>query len=635
MNPILLKQRVGKWIEACQYLKSAEIKEQLSAQEWTAVEELSNLWNKNFTANGVKEDAIAHIDTLKQCEDMHPNNLKIKEQSKALTGVAREMLTKDEATYNEFKEALKKEIKQNRPEPKPPVIPKTNPPKPPVPRVGQNPPRVEQKSIITANDVKFSGAEFCNTYADDRMIDDYGKTLYVGSRYISIKVRITTRYSGNAKIGIRIIDPSGTERGTYDVNVRLNGTGMYALSGYGNDKGTFYNKPGAWRFVLSIGSDVVYETEVRLASSPHANDRVYVDGATFANVDYNGNIIVDFGGTLYDNTQYLKPKLKIRSTRVGKTKFVIKLTAPNGSVSTTDDEVMLAGEPCEVSLVGYGNKQGTFFTPGRWMVTFSVDGQMVNSYHVHIVPRKSPVIPKTNDNRRSGGGGGGTGGPGIGSKILRWLFIAAVVLGGLYAVSHADCSGNSDLVAEYVIADGVKMYSQPELNSVVKMRLSRGAQLYLLEREGDTGWVHVKTEDGTKGYIHESYVVNEVMHGRMEQILGNSDESIVRELNKMKYQVMKRQALVNLLDGYGANISSSAKIIDVDVASASPYEAVAFLIEDGQDCVAASYKFNDSGEPMILHFEKGIEWVSISRFTASTMKVRNGAGKTFTIEKAK
>ena len=98
MNPILLKQRISKWIEACQYLKSAEIKEQLDTDEWTAIEELSNLWNKNFTANGVKDDALAHIDTLKRCEDMHPNNLKIKEMSKALTGVAREILTKDEAT---------------------------------------------------------------------------------------------------------------------------------------------------------------------------------------------------------------------------------------------------------------------------------------------------------------------------------------------------------------------------------------------------------------------------------------------------------------------------------------------------------------------------------------------------------
>ena len=190
MNPILLKQRVSKWIDACQYLKSAEIKEQLSAQEWTAVEELSNLWNKNFTANGVKDDALAHIDTLKQCEDMHPNNLKIKEQSKALTGVAREMLTKDEATYNEFKEALKKEIKQNRPsspvnpprvEQKPPRV-EQKPPrveqKPPrieqkPPRIEQKPPRVEQKPIITARDISISSVEFRNTDDNERIINDY------------------------------------------------------------------------------------------------------------------------------------------------------------------------------------------------------------------------------------------------------------------------------------------------------------------------------------------------------------------------------------------------------------------------------------------------------------------------------
>ena len=627
MNPILLKQRVSKWIDACQYLKSAEIKEQLSAQEWTAVEELSNLWNKNFTANGVKDDALAHIDTLKQCEDMHPNNLKIKEQSKALTGVAREMLTKDEATYNEFKEALKKEIKQNRPSS--PVNP---------PRVEQKPPRVEQKPIITARDISISSVEFRNTDDNERIINDYGKTLFVGSKYIGARVKITTKYSGPLKLIIRIYDSTGKHRGDSDVDVQLKGTGNYELIGYGNDTGTFYNRAGNWRFSFCVGNEEVYSAQVNLVVSQHAKDPVYIDSATFANVTYDGTIIVDYGGTLYNDTQYLKPKLKIRTTRVGITKFNISFKSPSGSVSTTDDEVMLSEDLREVTLVGYGNKQGSFFTPGRWTVSFSVDGTLVKSFNVNIASKNGSYVPPrdTNNDRSSndGGGGGGTGGSGIGAKILRWLLIAAVVLGGLYAVSNTNCSGDSDLVAEYAVAEGVKMYSKPALNSVVKMRLASGAKLYLLEREGDTGWIHVKTEDDTKGYIHESYVVNEVMHGRIEQIFTNSGEEIVKKLNKMKYQVMKRQALVNLLSGIGADISLTAKIIDADVASASPYEAVAFLIEDGTDCVAASYKFSDSGEPILLHYAKGTDWVSISRFTTSTMKVKTGAGKTTTIDKA-
>ena len=648
MNPILLKQRVSKWIDACQYLKSAEIKEQLSAQEWTAVEELSNLWNKNFTANGVKDDALAHIDTLKQCEDMHPNNLKIKEQSKALTGVAREMLTKDEATYNEFKEALKKEIKQNRPsspvnpprvEQKPPRV-EQKPPrieqKPP--RIEQKPPRVEQKQIITARDISISSVEFRNTDDNERIINDYGKTLFVGSKYIGARVKITTKYSGPLKLIIRIYDSTGKHRGDSDVDVQLKGTGNYELIGYGNDTGTFYNRAGNWRFSFCVGNEEVYSAQVNLVVSQHAKDPVYIDSATFANVTYDGTIIVDYGGTLYNDTQYLKPKLKIRTTRVGITKFNISFKSPSGSVSTIDDEVMLSEDLREVTLVGYGNKQGSFFTPGRWTVSFSVDGTLVKSFNVNIASKNGSYVPPrdTYNDRSSndGGGGGGTGGSGIGAKILRWLLIAAVVLGGLYAVSNTNCSGDSDLVAEYAVAEGVKMYSKPALNSVVKMRLASGAKLYLLEREGDTGWIHVKTEDDTKGYIHESYVVNEVMHGRIEQIFTNSGEEIVKKLNKMKYQVMKRQALVNLLSGIGADISLTAKIIDADVASASPYEAVAFLIEDGTDCVAASYKFSDSGEPILLHYAKGTDWVSISRFTTSTMKVKTGAGKTTTIDKA-
>ena len=449
-------------------------------------------------------------------------------------------------------------------------------------------------------------------------------------------MKITTKYSGPLKLIIRIYDSTGKHRGDSDVDVQLKGTGNYELIGYGNDTGTFYNRAGNWRFSFCVGNEEVYSAQVNLVVSQHAKDPVYIDSATFANVTYDGTIIVDYGGTLYNDTQYLKPKLKIRTTRVGITKFNISFKSPSGSVSTIDDEVMLSEDLREVTLVGYGNKQGSFFTPGRWTVSFSVDGTLVKSFNVNIASKNGSYVPPrdTYNDRSSNDGGGGTGGSGIGAKILRWLLIAAVVLGGLYAVSNTNCSGDSDLVAEYAVAEGVKMYSKPALNSVVKMRLASGAKLYLLEREGDTGWIHVKTEDDTKGYIHESYVVNEVMHGRIEQIFTNSGEEIVKKLNKMKYQVMKRQALVNLLSGIGADISLTAKIIDADVASASPYEAVAFLIEDGTDCVAASYKFSDSGEPILLHYAKGTDWVSISRFTTSTMKVKTGAGKTTTVDKA-
>ena len=65
MDQIILNRNVKNWVEACQFLKSAEIKEQLDQEEWTAIEGLSNLWNKRYVQDEVEETARGLIDILK------------------------------------------------------------------------------------------------------------------------------------------------------------------------------------------------------------------------------------------------------------------------------------------------------------------------------------------------------------------------------------------------------------------------------------------------------------------------------------------------------------------------------------------------------------------------------------------
>ena len=67
MDQIILNRNAEKWIEACQFLKSAEIKPQLDASEWTAVEGLSELWSKPYERGRVKENAEDLISILKTC----------------------------------------------------------------------------------------------------------------------------------------------------------------------------------------------------------------------------------------------------------------------------------------------------------------------------------------------------------------------------------------------------------------------------------------------------------------------------------------------------------------------------------------------------------------------------------------
>ena len=131
MDETILNINVKKWTESIQFLKSQEIKQQLDPAEWTAVDELSNLWNKDFDRDDVKVTAAELVADLKRCENQHPNNLDIKKYSKQLTAVVREMLMKDRPTYEAFKLKLQTIYRRRRPTPPPPKPQPTPPPTPP------------------------------------------------------------------------------------------------------------------------------------------------------------------------------------------------------------------------------------------------------------------------------------------------------------------------------------------------------------------------------------------------------------------------------------------------------------------------------------------------------------------------
>lgn len=46
MDKTLLKLEIGKWNEACRFLKSKQT--ELSTAEWTAIETLADYWRKNL-----------------------------------------------------------------------------------------------------------------------------------------------------------------------------------------------------------------------------------------------------------------------------------------------------------------------------------------------------------------------------------------------------------------------------------------------------------------------------------------------------------------------------------------------------------------------------------------------------------
>ena len=450
-------------------------------------------------------------------------------------------------------------------------------------------------------------------------------------------MHITTAFKGKVTVEVQFTDPEGKDRGTTRTEIYIDGSGNYVALGYGNDEGGYWNKSGYWTLKYSINGRLAFTNRLYIAAAENKKGSMTIEKVIFANSDESGNILADYGSTLYTDTQYLKPKVTFRTSRRGDTTFIVKLTSPRGETSTYDTSINIKSESETWNFSGYGNSNGTFFTAGQWKVQFYVDNQLIYTTSVTINSRSTyrpPVIPKTTNT-----GGGGNGGGSKIVKILKWVAIIGVILVGLNFVSNMDCSGHSDLPVEYAIADGVKLYQQPKLNSVVNLKLDRGTKLYLVEREGDTGWIKVETDDGTKGYIHESYTLSEEMHSNISQLFANSDPAVVEKFQAMKYQVMKNQALADVYSFAPGFMTANARIVDVDVAADKPYEQVAFLIADGSSSFAIAYSFDDNGNPKKTRYSAlndklpGAEFTTISTFTAFQMKVKTDNGKTVKVDK--
>lgn len=106
MDSILMNQKVGKWNEACRFLKSKQSK--LSSEEWTAIEYLADFWRDgNFDADSIA-DCESLIELLISSDKLHTNDRDIIVWSKEFRGIAKMMYTKDEDTFKQFKEAMRK-----------------------------------------------------------------------------------------------------------------------------------------------------------------------------------------------------------------------------------------------------------------------------------------------------------------------------------------------------------------------------------------------------------------------------------------------------------------------------------------------------------------------------------------------
>ncbi len=130
MDKILLNQKVGKWNEACRFLKGKQ--EELSVEEWTAIEQLADFWRIRAFDEDLIADAEDLIATLTSSDKLHSNNKDIITWSKEFRGIAKLMYTKDKETFKQFQAALREFAQANRPQPSRPAAANRQPATTPV-----------------------------------------------------------------------------------------------------------------------------------------------------------------------------------------------------------------------------------------------------------------------------------------------------------------------------------------------------------------------------------------------------------------------------------------------------------------------------------------------------------------------
>lgn len=122
-----------------------------------------------------------------------------------------------------------------------------------------------------------------------------------------------------------------------------------------------------------------------------------ITDVVFANVDYDNNVLTSYGGTLYSDMQYLKPKVYFKKTekRHKTVKFQVKLYTPDMALCRSNDSPV--GYTMEetvnieniqgntLSFHGWGNRNGKFYVPGKYIYEIWYDGIKLYTATITVV----------------------------------------------------------------------------------------------------------------------------------------------------------------------------------------------------------------------------------------------------------
>lgn len=379
MDQIILNRNVKNWVEACQFLKSAEIKDQLDQEEWTAIEGLSNLWNKRYVQDEVEDTAREFIDILKKCENFHPNNLDIKTYSKQLTGVARDMFTNDEATYEEFKGKLLEKFHKKRSEQKK-QAPENN-------KTSKDP--VVDPIIINRYVTNFLDAYLflSNPRIQQQLSEQEVKSI---EAIFSVLVNNQINQDDKKLLENAVSFLKGTEN-LHPNNLDIK-TNSKQLTGVAREVG-FCDAVVFAAFAKLLKTKLAeFEQKREEQNIP----RIEIKCVEFANFNNDNKIIDDYGIPMRVGLYYLTPRMTIDTNfYLSNQVFHIIILDSKGEIFDEYDikNINLSGSKV-YELTGWGNSRGTFFKqPGDFTYCVSYQNAELIRVPLKIYPSLQANAP--------------------------------------------------------------------------------------------------------------------------------------------------------------------------------------------------------------------------------------------------
>lgn len=294
-----------------------------------------------------------------------------------------------------------------------------NPPKKvTTPSAKQNPTGGKKYKAVDPNEkyastgyMSITDLSFANIDTDNTIIDNYGRKLYAKEvKYLS--PRITYKGLANTEkeitLNVKILNEEGKlqsgtnspEGFTYSKDFKVEpGDGKYEkLSGWGTTAGGSY-KAGLYTFEIWYKNKMLFQKEIRLYSGTtpiSTSNLLSISSVSFANTDKNGNIINDYGQTLYDGkVQYLKPKIYYYGKYSSNQEAILYIryfkssgdlvsgtTSPLGF--SYKETITIKPGANNLTLTGFGNESATNYTEGTCKVEIWIDGEKLYDTSVNI-----------------------------------------------------------------------------------------------------------------------------------------------------------------------------------------------------------------------------------------------------------